>query len=289
MAAKIGRSGQPVQNDGGRPWTWPASACDSSAAGSRCRRLLQQIGPMGAQEFAQPVLDHSACVFSGHRQHALAFEASVDARPPQDGVDGLLDELRLAFLDDQNRLLACAKAFELPTNQRIGDVEDIEGDAARAEHVGKTEDLERPQRGIVHAALNDDADVPGIAVKEFIELMLLDEAHRRRPAFLDFLLLVQIACWRQHNPAGIADRMIECVLECERRAQVVARREATRHVAGRIRSSSITGVLEASDSSKLFATARTIDGRFGRGSTSQICDFIAKAWLRSCMIEEPSP
>ena len=56
-----------------------------------------------------------------------------------------------------------------------------------------------------------------------------------------------------------------------------------------MRSSSMTGVLDASDSSKLFSTACTIDGRFGRGSTSHICDFIAKAWLRSCMIEEPSP
>ena len=56
-----------------------------------------------------------------------------------------------------------------------------------------------------------------------------------------------------------------------------------------MRSSSMTGVLDASDSSKPFSTACTIDGRFGRGSTSHICDFIAKAWLRSCMIEEPSP
>ena len=56
-----------------------------------------------------------------------------------------------------------------------------------------------------------------------------------------------------------------------------------------MRSSSITGVRLASESSKPGFTAATIAGRFGRGSSSQICDFIAKAWLRSCMIEEPSP
>ena len=56
-----------------------------------------------------------------------------------------------------------------------------------------------------------------------------------------------------------------------------------------MRSSSITGVLEISDSSNAVSTARTIEGRFGRGSISHICDFIAKAWTRSCMIEEPSP
>ena len=56
-----------------------------------------------------------------------------------------------------------------------------------------------------------------------------------------------------------------------------------------MRSCSITGVFDASDSAKPCSTAATIDGRFGRGSSSQICDFMAKAWVRSCMIEEPSP
>ena len=56
-----------------------------------------------------------------------------------------------------------------------------------------------------------------------------------------------------------------------------------------MRSSSMTGVFEASESSKPFSTMRTMVGRFGRGSSSQICDFMAKGWLRSCMIEEPSP
>ena len=51
----------------------------------------------------------------------------------------------------------------------------------------------------------------------------------------------------------------------------------------------MTGVLEASDSSKDFSTIRTMVGRSGRGSASQIWDFIAKAWLRSCMMDEPSP
>jgi hypothetical protein len=43
----------------------------------------------------------------------------------------------------------------------------------------------------------------------------------------------------------------------------------------RMRTSSITGVFDASDSSKPFSTAFTIDGRLGRGSSSQICDFMA--------------
>jgi hypothetical protein len=32
-----------------------------------------------------------------------------------------------------------------------------------------------------------------------------------------------------------------------------------------------------------------MDDKFGRGSSGHNWDFIAKAWLRSCIIEEPSP
>ena len=56
-----------------------------------------------------------------------------------------------------------------------------------------------------------------------------------------------------------------------------------------MRNWSITGVRLASDNSKARLTALTMLGRFGRGSSSQICDFMAKAWLRSCMMDEPSP
>ena len=57
----------------------------------------------------------------------------------------------------------------------------------------------------------------------------------------------------------------------------------------RSRSNRNTGVLDASESSKPFSTAFTIASMLGRGSSSHICDFMAKAWDRSCMIEEPSP
>ena len=56
-----------------------------------------------------------------------------------------------------------------------------------------------------------------------------------------------------------------------------------------MRSSSITGVLLASDSAKPCSTMSTMVGRFGRGSSSHICDFIAKACVRSWMMLAPSP
>ncbi len=43
----------------------------------------------------------------------------------------------------------------------------------------------------------------------------------------------------------------------------------------RIRISSITGVFEASDNRKACSTQRTMVGKSGRGSISQIADFIA--------------
>ena len=49
------------------------------------------------------------------------------------------------------------------------------------------------------------------------------------------------------------------------------------------------GVLLASDSSNAFSTTSTMVVRFGRGSSSQIDDFMAKAWLRSWMMLAPSP
>ena len=72
-----------------------------------------------------------------------------------------------------------------------------------------------------------------------------------------------------------------------RTLSLVWKRPCTWHA--RMRTSSMTGVFEASLSSKPFSTMRTMVGRLGRGSRSQTWLFIAKAWLRSCMIEEPSP
>ncbi|SLJ16323.1 Uncharacterised protein [Mycobacteroides abscessus subsp. abscessus] len=48
-------------------------------------------------------------------------------------------------------------------------------------------------------------------------------------------------------------------------------------------------MLLASDSSKPDSTASTIAVTSGRGSSSHICDFMAKACERSCMMLEPSP
>ncbi len=55
MAAKIGRSGQPVQNDGGRPCTLPAIALRARGepvGRYAWLRLVEQVGAMGGDELA---------------------------------------------------------------------------------------------------------------------------------------------------------------------------------------------------------------------------------------------
>ncbi len=103
---------------------------------------------------------------------SLPSTAGLHVGAAQDGVDRLLDEVGLAFLDHQHGALAGAEAHELLVDQRIGDVEHVERDAAGAEDVGEPDDFERAQRGVVHAALHDDADVAAIAVEELVELVV---------------------------------------------------------------------------------------------------------------------
>jgi len=54
-------------------------------------------------------------------------------------------------------------------------------------------------------------------------------------------------------------------------------------------SSIITGLLLNSDKAKPCSIRRTTLARSGRGSSSQIWDFMANAWLRSWIALDPSP
>ena len=56
-----------------------------------------------------------------------------------------------------------------------------------------------------------------------------------------------------------------------------------------MRNSIITGELVASDRAKPLSTMLTMVVRLGRGSSIHICDFMAKAWLRSRAMLAPSP
>src|SRR6185369_17798791 len=98
--------------------------------------------------------------------------AGLDVSAAQFGVDGLLDVIGAAFLDYQHRPLAQAELAQLLRHQRIGDVEDVDGDAARAVEVGKIEPRQRAQHPSGKPADHDDADVVEIAGDQFVELAL---------------------------------------------------------------------------------------------------------------------
>ena len=68
--------------------------------------------------------------------------------------------------------------------------------------------------------------------KNSLSLCLLDEAHRGRPALLDLVLLVQVARGRQHDAVGVAHRVVQRIVQRERRPHIVARREAAVDMAG---------------------------------------------------------
>ena len=144
----------------------------------------------------------------------------------------LLDEVGLPLLHQQHRALVAAEVDDLVRHQGIGDVHHIEGNAAGAPDVGQAEPLQGAQHAVVHAALQDDADVADVARHELVQPALLDELHRGGPALLDLLLLVDVGGGRQDDAAGIAPRRLERVLHAHRRPLVGLGAEAAAHMAG---------------------------------------------------------
>ena len=118
------------------------------------------------------------------------MERGIDLHAPQGSGDLLLDEFRLALLDDQHRALASAEISYLLRHQRVGDVEHQHGNLGGAEGIGQRELLQGPNQRIVQAALHDDADVFMAAGKGFVEAVFEDVAPRRRQALLELEFLV---------------------------------------------------------------------------------------------------
>ncbi len=238
----MGRSGQPVQKPGGRACTLSSTsfAGSATALGSHQRNDLALARGLGLglepavllQEAAQALDDGGGVVFARERQHVLAVQGCSRSALAQDVGGVLLDEVGLAFLDDEHGALVAAETLPFGVDQRIRHVHHVERDLRLAEHVGQAELAERADHGVVAAALHGDADVVGIGREEFVELALLDELHRGRPALLDLLVLVLEARRRQHDAADVALGLLQRVLDREGRATVVGGDELAVHVAG---------------------------------------------------------
>ena len=185
----------------------------------------------------------------------------------------------LPFLDHQHGALAGAEAQHLALDHRVGDVQHVDRQLRAAVDVGQAEPLERAQHGVAVAALDDDAESspPSPSMNSLSRRCSMKRTAAGQRS-LDLLALVRVAHRRQDDAVDVAPRRGHRLGQRERRAHVVARAVKLPWTwQARMRSSSITGVRLASESSKPAFTAATIDGRFGRGSSSQICDFIANA------------
>ena len=130
---------------------------------------------------------------------------------------------------------------------------------------------------------------PSAPAKISFSLLGAHELGGARPAHLDLVLLLRVARGRQDDPAVVELGRLEQRACARSRLAVGLRRERPVHVAG------ADAQLEHHRRARRLRELEplldhaTIVGRSGRGSSSQICDFIANACVRSCMIEEPSP
>ncbi len=178
-------------------------------------------------------LDHRrGRVFAGHREHVFAMHSRREARFSEHGVEVLLDEVRLALFDHQHGAFPFTEPFDLIVDQRIRHVEHVERHVAGSERISEAQELQGPRRRVVHPALENDAEIVGVLGKVLVEAVVLNELLGRGPPLLDLLLLVKEAGRWQHDTIGIPDRILDGVLECERRPHVGLGCELPVNVAG---------------------------------------------------------
>ena len=162
------------------------------------------ILPTGGQNKAGDALQHHLSgVLACHGHDVLAEHPGLHIPAPEHGLDALFDVFRLSLLQDQHLLLAHAKIHQLIGHQGIGDVQTINGDVGIAVNIGEALALQGTNDSVVGAAAGDDAQALVLARKQFIELLLLDELHRRRQPTGNFFLLMLIDKGRQNDLFGL--------------------------------------------------------------------------------------
>jgi hypothetical protein len=150
----------------------------------------------------------------------------------QGGEDRVLEERGLAFLDDQDRLLVPREGNDLLGDERVGDIEAVDGDLRGAERVGLAEELQRADDSVVHAALADDPQVGPLAIEELVEAVFLHESDGGGPAHVDLVLLLRVGRRRQADAAVVEVGVLQQVLLRDRRGAVRLGAERALHVAG---------------------------------------------------------
>src|SRR5579884_1073949 len=182
---------------------------------------FEEMRSVVANELQNALHDDWRGVFARHGEQIFAVQSGLYVGAAQDGVQILLDEIRLTFLNDQHGTFSDAKALHFLIDERIGDVHDVEWHAAIAEDVAQAEQLERANHGVVHSTLEQDAKVPGTPGNKFVQASCFDKFLRSGPALLDFFLFVEEACGGKDNTSHVAHGLFHGVFERELRSDIV--------------------------------------------------------------------
>ena len=83
----------------------------------------------------------------------------LQIRLAQNRVQVLLDKIGLPFFDHQHRAFAAAESLHFFVNQRIGYVQHVQRNLRVPECIGQAQQFQRPHGGVVHAALQNDAEI----------------------------------------------------------------------------------------------------------------------------------
>ncbi len=200
-------------------------------AGRRQRSGID--GQVLLDEARQALRHHLGRVLAGAGQQVLAVQRGGDAGAAQQRGEFLLDVLGLAFLDHQHGALALAEALELLGHQRARHVEHQHRDPGFAEGVGQTELLQRPDEGVVEAALHDEAEVLVLTVEQLVQGVLGDVAARGGDTLLALELLVAEGHGRVRQAHVVeAGGLLDQLARGDGWRDVVLGVEAAAHVAG---------------------------------------------------------
>ena len=261
-----------MQNVGGRAGSAPSSCrCLLFRCLPRCRamsgRREVEVRRVLRQELRQAAHQRLDVVVAGHvharpcraafrctsaRRRSVAISCSMNSGWPSSSTS-------TAFLPAQNCVISSGTSGYTTLSARIGM-------RAGAERVGEAERLQREHQAVVEAALHDDAERVLLSLEDFVEPVLGDELARRGQPHVGLELLLPED--RRRMRQAVVDEFLR------RPVELLARRDGRRQVLlgderlprtwhARMRSSIITGVFEASDSSKPCSTISTIFGELG--------------------------
>ncbi|KAF5290197.1 hypothetical protein FQR65_LT20674 [Abscondita terminalis] len=242
-AVKTGRSGHPVQNDGGRARTGPAS---SSAAPGMDAMMGVTFGasicltPCGILSCAS--ID-GAYFWRNRRTPEMpsGYTRGLGQQFPCRNARGLLPVFHdgcarsldiLALFEHQHGVLVLEERLYFEVYDRVHHVHDVDRQWGSSVDIGQPQQFQGAHQRVVEPALDDQSDMQAASPEDLIESMLLDERLGRRPALGNLLVLMHEGCRGQGHALDVAPGRVEGILDGEWRPPVFGSDEAAVGVTG---------------------------------------------------------